>query len=32
MLVSDILHSQHLRFSLITDPDDGLTRFTIKWQ
>lgn len=31
MLVSDILHSHHLRFSLATDPSDGLTRFTIKW-
>lgn len=31
MLVSDILHSHHLRFSLATDPADGLTRFTIKW-
>lgn len=29
MLVSDILHSHHLRFSLDTDPSDGLTRFVI---
>ena len=29
LLIRDILTSHHCTFSLLTDPDDGLTRFTV---